>query len=433
MAILRTCREALRDFRRDREASVVMLFGLMLPVLVICVAMATDYALMINVQTKMQSAADSAAVAAARELQLANADSPRVTAVAEGYVRSTLPEVAVETSVEPSLGIVRVRLSKTFAPVFGGIVQNGATQIDVNATAKISGGLPLCLLALDPIVRGAVYLERRARMTGPGCAVYSNSENPNGLISQEDAVLRAGMTCSAGGVGKTQRGNFAPDPMTDCPPIPDPLASRPRPSASLCNYTNRVVDGITATLSPGVYCGGLQITDGAHVTLAPGIFVIKDGPLKVTRNASLRGTDVGIYLAGPGSNITFARSSTISLSAPKDGLMAGLLIYDDPSGALARANPPPPPQPGGNPARREHKILSDNARTLLGTIYMPQGRLIIDARRPIADRSAYTVLVVRQIDLHDGPNLVLNTDYGATDVPVPNGVGPYGGKVMLTN
>jgi hypothetical protein len=94
-------------------------------------------------------------------------------------------------------------------------------------------------------------------------------------------------------------------------------------------------------------------------------------------------------------------------------------------GALGRIGPSKSP--------REHKILSDNARTLLGTIYMPQGRLIIDASKPIADKSAYTVLVVRQIDLHAGPNLFLNSDYSATDVPVPKGVGPYGSNVMLTN
>ena len=70
---------------------------------------------------------------------------------------------------------------------------------------------------------------------------------------------------------------------------------------------------------------------------------------------------------------------------------------------------------------------------LLGTVYMPKGRLIIDATRPIADRSAYTVLVVQQLDLYEGPNLVLNTDYRASDVPIPEGVGPYGRKVLLTN
>ena len=75
-------------------------------------------------------------------------------------------------------------------------------------------------------------------------------------------------------------------------------------------------------------------------------------------------------------------------------------------------------------APRQHQIFSDNARNLLGTIYMPQGEIIIDATKPIADKSAYTVLVVNQLHLYSGPNLILNTDYSATDVPVPMGVGP---------
>jgi hypothetical protein len=203
------------------------------------------------------------------------------------------------------------------------------------------------------------------------------------------------------------------------------------------------VCGGTQILEPGVYCKGLKITDKAVVTLRPGIYIIKDGPLVVDKGATLEGADVGIYLTGRRSNLVFAAASTINLSAPKDGPLAGILIFDDPSGAKAPAIPPYPLpiplvgellgalQPGGPP--REHKILSDNARLLLGTIYMPQGRLIIDASKPIADKSAYTVMVVRRIDLHAGPNLVLNSDYSATEVPVPKGVGPYGNNIMLTN
>ena len=79
---------------------------------------------------------------------------------------------------------------------------------------------------------------------------------------------------------------------------------------------------------------------------------------------------VGIYLTGPGSNLTFATDATISLSAPKDGPLAGLLIYDDPYGASAPATPAVPlpvPVVGGlvsdvfKGPPREHKILSDNA------------------------------------------------------------------------
>ena len=167
------------------------------------------------------------------------------------------------------------------------------------------------------------------------------------------------------------------------------------------------------------------------MTLSPGTFIVRDGPLVVDGGASLRGSDVSIYLKGAGANLTFATASTIHLTAAKSGPLSGILIYDDPTGAEAPEQSGKHAKPDKSP--REHAILSDDARMLLGTIYMPKGRLIIDATKPVADRSAYTVLVVQQLDLYEGPNLVLNTDYRATDVPIPEGVGPYGGKILLTN
>jgi hypothetical protein len=302
--------------------------------------------------------------------------------------------------------------------------------------------MPLCLLALDPTAPATVSLEASAMMTATGCMVYSDSTNPSGLQAKDSAVLTAGLTCTAGGKATNHRATLTPAPVTDCPSMADPLRSRTPPSDTTCRFNNTVISGVVQTLQPGVYCNGLKITAGAEVTLASGIYIIKDGPLIVDQGATIKGVQVGIYLNGPSSNLTFAADSTISLSAPKDGPLAGILIFDDPSGASAPAIPPyalPVPIVGrlvGNLLKgppREHKILSDNARMLLGTIYMPQGRLIIDANKPIADKSAYTVLVVRRIDLHSGPNLILNSDYSATDVPVPPGVGPYGNSVKLTN
>ena len=50
----------------------------------------------------------------------------------------------------------------------------------------------------------------------------------------------------------------------------------------------------------------------------------------------------------------------------------------------------------------------------------------------IADQSAFTVVVARKVQLKDGPNLVLNSNYAGTSVPVPQGVGPTGGIVALS-
>jgi hypothetical protein len=373
---------------------------------------------------------------------MAQTNTASIVAVAENFVHNSEPQATVTTRVDMTALSVMVSAQETYVPKIGAYFWAKAPTITASATAKLSGSMPLCLLTLEPKAPAALELEESAMMTATSCMVYSNSKNPGGLQAKDQATLKAGLICTAGGKAKTAGATVTPDPVTDCPVMADPLQSRTPPSDTTCRFNNTVISGVVQTLQPGVYCGGLKVTNGADVTLASGVFIIKDGPLIVDKGATLRGANVGFYLTGPGSNLTFAADSTISLSAPKDGPLAGLLIFDDPTGASALAIPPyalPIPIVGGllgkilNGPPREHKILSDNARMLLGTIYMPKGRLIIDANKPIADKSAYTVLVVQRIDLHSGPNLILNSDYSATDVPVPPGVGPYGNSVKLTN
>ena len=420
-----------RDFARDERANFAVVFGLAVPVIVGAVGVAVDYSFANATKSKMQSVADAAALSAARELQMAQSNPDRIIAVAESYVTSQLKDVSSRTKVDTSELTVQVVLEKDHEMFIGKVISANKVHLQASATAKMSGGLPLCLVGLDLGAPGTIRLEKNARLTAPGCLVQSNSQSPKGLVSKDNAVMRAGYICSAGGKVKSKDDNYVPQPMTDCPVIADPLANRQSPTDFTCNYTGKILNRETATLSPGVYCGGLIITNAANVTLSPGIFVVKDGPLIVDGNASLKGVNVALFMKGAGANLTFATASTIHLTAPKDGPLAGILIFDDPSGVAAPEKPAKHNKLGKSP--REHSILSDDARVLLGTIYMPKGRLIVDATRPIADRSAYTVMVVQQLDLYDGPNLFLNTDYKASDIPVPRGVGPYGATVRLSN
>jgi Flp pilus assembly protein TadG len=432
----------LRTLARCKAGGILSTFGLVTPVLLMGVAAAVDYGMFARGQSRLQAQVDAAAIAGAREMQMAQVSVSRVAAVTESLVHSSAPQAIVTTKVDEKALTVKVSAKETYAPKIGAYFWAKAPTIEVSATAKLSGTMPLCLLTLEPKAPAALELEQSAMMTATNCMVYSNSRHPGGLQAQDQATLKAGLVCTAGGKAKTAGATVTPEPVTDCPVMSDPLKSRTPPSDTTCRYNNTVVSNAVQTLQPGVYCKGLKITNGADVTLASGVYIVKDGPLIVDKGATLRGANVGFYLVGPGSNLTFAADSTISLSAPKDGPLAGLLIFDDPTGASALAIPPyalPIPIVGGLLGKllkgppREHKILSDNARMLLGTIYMPQGRLIIDANKPIADKSAYTVLVVQRIDLHSGPNLILNSDYSASDVPVPPGVGPYGNGVKLTN
>ena len=423
------------NFVFNEAAGTAVIFSLMLPVLVAAGGGGVDYGLASMTQLKMKSVADSAALASARELQLAQMDASKVTVIANNVINSMIQDVTSKVDVDFSARTVQVTIQKTYAPVFSNWL---TTSLEASATAKTSGAMPLCMLGLSHSAPDTINLDQKALMTASGCLVQSNSSDKKGLTAKHSAVLTAGLICSAGGKTMTSTANFSPQPTTDCPVLPDPLSARVPPTVGACNFTDVVINGGSATLQPGVYCGGLRLTNGAVVALSKGIFIIKDGPLVVDVGASISGTEVGIYLTGLLANLTFDADSIVDLSAPKDGPLAGILIFDDPSGAPAPALTPKSLRGAlgrllKSGAPRQHQILSDNARNLLGTIYMPKGEIIIDAEKPIADKSAYTVLVVNQLHLYSGPNLVLNSDYSATEVPVPQGVGPYGAKIFLSN
>ena len=71
---------------------------------------------------------------------------------------------------------------------------------------------------------------------------------------------------------------------------------------------------------------------------------------------------------------------------------------------------------------------ADRAKVLTGVIYVKRGILTIDSNMPVADQSPFTILVVDRLDLYDGPNLVLNSNYQNSPVPVPPGLGPTGNQ-----
>jgi Flp pilus assembly protein TadG len=432
----------------------------MFPILTGLSAAAMDYAALVMRRNELQRAVDSASIAGVNQFKLANADDAAAIRTAQGMAQAQArngsgrtPQVTA-TVLANHTG-VRVTASEVIPLTFGKILNMPTVEVAVQSTAKLAGTTRLCLLALDPASDGAFHLESAARVTATDCSLYSNSRSPAGIQGENMAVAKALSTCSAGGYSGTGA-NFTPPPATSCPPLRDPLIDRQGPTPGACidlpfADPKKLVDGIddpaygvnvvsgSTTLSPGTYCGGLHLTKKADVTLLPGIYIMKDGPLVVDKNASLKGVNTAFYFTGARGGLLFDDKSSVSLTAPKDGLMSGLLFFED------RLAPPAPvslapasgkgkakPAPGGITALREYRIISDDARTLLGTIYLPVGRLIIDSKKAVADQSAYTVIIARMINLYDGPNLMLNARYGSSDVPVPTGVGPSSADTVLT-
>lgn len=407
-------KQKVRDgmsFWRDTKGGSLILFAIALPILVALTGMVIDYASMSSQSRKLQSAADSAALAAAKELFLANADPQAIARTAERHARAQLAEdgeVSVIASVVERGEAVMVEISQTPTLFFTAQLTGGRKDpVTRRAVARASAaGGRICVLGLATKGPKTIFLDSNATLTAANCGVFSNSTHRKGLSSLSNARLRSGLTCTAGGF-EGGHANYEPQPVVDCPPLEDPLADRPTVRYGRCDYDDVYIVDQTRTLKPGVYCGGLTIDGNSNIRLSPGIYVIKDGPLKVNGNSKFVGDYVGFFLTGEGAKFKFKGNAEIDLSAPKDGQMAGMLIFEDRAGGGSKTN---------------NTITTNYAHTLIGTIYLPNGRLVVDASNDVAQNSAYTAVIVRSLELKNNPNLVLNSNYEQTDVPVPDGI-----------
>ena len=148
---------------------------------------------------------------------------------------------------------------------------------------------------------------------------------------------------------------------------------------------------------------------------SPEFYVITGGKLEVKDKSWLVGEYVTFVFDDDAAVFNFDKDTRIDLVASRDGPMAGMLFFEE-------------SERGEGPGLQYQK--RECPRQLLGTIYLPNGRLKIDFRGNMAELSAYTVIVASQVHVK-GANLVVNWDYGGTDVPVPEGIGPNSTMVML--
>ena len=412
---------ALGALKRSVRGNTAMMFALGLPGLLAAVGVASDFAILEMKRSSLQAAADASALASAKELSIASSTDTIVTNAAMNYVTTELTandSAAVPTvTVNRSAGSVTVALSESWTPFFAHFISSGVTPVNVQATAKLAGSTNICVLALNPSHNKTLYLDTSAKLTANGCGVYSNADHNHAIWLDNNANITAPLTCAVGGIKINGSGMVSPAAVTNCPAVTDPLAGRAKPTIpAACTATNLVLSSGTTNLSPGLYCGGLTVKGSAQVTLSPGTYVINGGPLQVFGTSSFTGSHVSFYLNDTAATIVFRDTATIDLSGAATGDMAGLLFFED------HAAPPD----------RRHHFGSTNVKNLTGTIYLPQGYLLIDPNAMVAGTSAYTAIIANRLELSAGPELVLNSNYGSTDVPVPNGI-KSSASVVLTN
>ncbi len=409
-----------RRFVLNSSGTTLVTFALSLPVLLGAVGVGVDFGTLSMKRSNLQAAGDAAALAGAKELSLASATDSSIKAAALAFLSAQLVNgdsaATGEVLIDRSKGNVTVKVTEVWAPFFAQFLSSDVTPVLTSSTASLAGETKVCILSLASSGPLGFSMLESAHVLANGCGIYSNSTDKNSMYLGGSSTVKATLLCSSGGI-YNKGGSTDATVLTDCPPIPDPLALRAPPPVGACTYTNMSVSSGNVVLKPGVYCGGLKIDKTAVVTFSPGTYIVKDGLFLVRNTASVKGKDVAFYFTGTMALLWFLEDAAIDLSGAETGPLAGLLFFDDPK---------------ANSFLRVHTISSTHAHTLTGTIYLPHAALLVNPYGNVGEDSAYTAIVAERLAVEKGPNLVLNSDYNATSVPVPAGIRSTT-SVVLTN
>jgi len=402
-------------FRKNDGGNVAIIFAVAFTAIIVLAMSGLDMLRLTGKKSELQSIVDTAALTGVRELSLATttpAENRRqATAVAEATVAALLDE-KFNGSQPHKLAVtfednaVTLNLKYTLHPTSMVSAFSDAIEVNLSATAKVLGSPNICIVALDTRATDAVLVSDDAEIIGTECSVYSNSDDIFALAVYDRAELRTAFSCTTGGY-LGQAYNYDPLPVVDCPRIEDPLALRALPPSGACdNYGMYVED--SGSVSPGTYCGDLNVDGDIQVEFEPGIYYLRDSELIFQNGADITANGVSFVFEGNTARFIANPESSVNISAPTSGAYAGILMFKD--------------KRYSQDSDHKFVISSLNADSLVGTIYLPNADLVVDAGTSVAQSSAYTAIIARRVEVISSSKLILNSNFQDTDVPVPDGL-----------
>ena len=400
-----------RDFSREQRGSIAIKFAFIVPTVALLGLGAIDLASVASAKGRLQDIADPAALAGANDLSLVDQDAAVERATA--YVNTHLEDWADAPDVKLTIQIVKdqeqriieVALAANRPSFFGSILPPGGWNFSAKAGAVAVGMTPLCVLITGGSGDKALNVKDSGRITAPACMVHSNKDILDEGGSITAAFVQAVLSAS---------GLITPKAGTGAELIPDPFEDLTINDKQPCPPQKIKEDVKTGTiyLAPGIHCGGYQMAGNSRLVLDPGEHWFLGGHLDIKEQAELSGRDVVLFFDEK-SKFEFKDKARVNLDGRKTGAFAGMVMVG------TRGN------------TQDFIITSDHVQSLLGVIYVPKARLIVEGKSNVAQDSAWTVIVARELELKGSPSLVVNANYNASTVPVPEGVGPRQGGSQL--
>ncbi len=392
----------LGSLYKSQTGSITIMWAVLLPVTLGVIGLGVETGTWYFSKRQLQTAADAAALAGAREnTSDTRSSAARAAVVQNGFSASS--NVAVSVNNPPASGsytsnsnAVEVILSQSqnisFSSIFMGTRPTVyARAVAVKSTVSNGSG---CVLSLANSGTG-IDITGSATMNMPSCTLISNSSITASVDITGNSNTNVYTLYTAGNysVGGSATFSSSVSPTIHGDDTPDPYINVKVPSYSGCDYNN-FSSHSTVTLSPGIYCNGFSLNSHANVTLSPGIYIIDRGSFDIGGQATLSGTGVTIiFTSSTGSNYASATvngGATVTLTAPTSGATSGIAFYQDrnaPTGITSRFN-------GGS------------TMDITGALYMPKGDLTFNGGNAIT--GSCTQIVSDTVSFSGNNNIIAN-------------------------
>jgi len=213
--------DIVRRLGAAEAGSIALKFAMVGPAVVMLGAGAIDLMAVHSAKDRLQSIADSAALAGAPSLSLA-ADGSTARARAAAFVEGQMSEWGDAPTYQATYELVdldeqrglRVLLQANRPSFFANMLPPGGWDFIGDATASTVSTVPLCVLVSGQGGSKLLNIKDAARMTAPACMVHSNRD-----IDVEGGTLAAAAVQAV----TSARGFISPSAGTGAARITDPF------------------------------------------------------------------------------------------------------------------------------------------------------------------------------------------------------------------
>lgn len=292
---------------------------------------------------------------------------------------------------------ISVRLEQDAETFFSRIIMSDPIRTAAYAEALISEtGGRFCILALEEDDPSSFRTHGAVDLYSPDCGIAVNSSDEEAMTMSGNVDIEVNSVQITGDYDIDGSVDFVYNSLkTGVAPIEDPYADLDVPEFEDCDHNNKRVNK-AATLSPGVYCGGLNISGNNDIELEPGVYIINGGGLNVTGQGEFIGEGVTIILTGSGddyADVDISGGRTVELSAPLAGEdWGGIVFYQDRDA------------PTGN--NLQNKIVGTSDVIFDGVAYFPsQGLWFGGNTNVVGEDNPCTKLIARTITMAGNPRL----------------------------